>query len=328
MISLFVYLIIGLLVLTKGSEWFVRSSAMIAHLTGLPRLMMGAILIGLATNLPEFAVSISAAWKGHGGIALANPVGSNIVNTGLIFGICLVRSRMVLDPKCLPIHGIPMLLAALLTYVLILAGSLTWIGGGTLLFACVLYVFWSFLSGKQDSPAEQLLEEVGENRWESTLSRRNLQWTASICLAIMGITCVILGSRWVLSTAVALARILELSESVIALTFIAAGTSLPELATVLAAGSRNHHDTSVGIIFGSNIYNMLGVIGISGLIGRLPVETANRLFDFPVMMLILFIPFVPLLMNRMPGRKTGWTLLTIYTIYTYSLFTIYKVFES
>lgn len=322
-----IQLILGAIILSKAADWFTRSSAMIAALTGLPRLWMGAVLIGLSTNLPEFAISWFAALRGHGGIALGNPIGSNICNTGLILGICLLYRHTGFALAGLQVQGILMMIAAGFTYVIMLTGSIGWMEASLLLCLCAGYIAGSLIGADNDAVSRDPVESTPIENGGNAADTVRFQWFAAVSLAVIGGGLVILSSHWILSLSVALAETLQISESVVALTLIAFGSSLPELATVLSAVGKGHVDTSFGIVFGSNIYNLLGVIGFSGLFHELQVTTANQLFDLPVMMLVLTVPLLPGLWDRLPGRKTGIVLISVYSWYIYSLFIVYGIFE-
>lgn len=324
---LIIQFLIGILLLVKAADWFSRAAALVAELTGLPRMVMGATLVGLVTNLPEFAISMAAAWRQHSEIALGNPVGSNICNTGLILGLCLLRTHGTIEMAWLRDHGIPMILGCTVLYAFAAWGDITTPVALVLLALCAGYIVWSVASTRREPMLARQAESFVEDTLAETAGVRH-RWAVVGLLLAISIPLVIVSSRWVLATSVELARLLELSESVIALTLMAFGTSLPELATALAALRRGHQDTSIGIVLGSNIYNALGVIGISGLIADLPVTIGNRLYDLPVMLLVLALPLVPCLFRRSPGRVTGAVLLGIYGVYAYSLFTFYGVFAT
>jgi cation:H+ antiporter len=310
-------------------------------LTRLPRLLMGAILIGLVSNLPEFAVSLTAIWHPEGAkptMALGNAIGSNIANTGLVLGVCLVQGRAMIEPNWLRGQAIPMFLACVLLYGVVLFTDVTFSVGLLLVALCVFYVVWSVSTTKPnqvDGPSLQPpppegggLESVAPaSRTANELAtERRAQWAIFAVLMVLSIPLVLVSSRMVLYSAVDMARAMDISETVIALTLVAAGTSLPELATALAAYRKGHADTSLGIILGSNIYNALGVIGLSGLFIALPVSAANRLFDLPVMLLLFVVLLTPVLLGRTPGRRTGYVLLGIYALYSYSMYTLYGIF--
>ena len=321
-----VHLVLALLLLSKAADWFARGLAHVAELTGLSRLLLGAVLVGFVTNLPEFFVSVGAAWKGLGGISLGNAVGSNIFDTAFVLGLCLARSRLRVQPEWLRDQGLPMLFACIGLYAFAVFWNITRLVAVLLLLVLGLYFCWSLLSTRRSPSLAKETKEVAEHALgaESGVQHR---WAVASLLFGISLPLLFLSSRWVLSNAVELARLLEVNESVVAFTIIAAGTSLPELATSLAATRRGHFDTVVGIIFGSNIYNALGVVGLSGLIATLPITPANRLFDFPVMMLAVALPVAPLAWGRLPGRRIGWLLLALYGFYVYSLFMLRGVFD-
>ena len=318
-------LVLGVLLLNKAADWFARGAALIADLTQLPRLVMGAILVGFVTEIPEFAVSTAAAWTNHTAIALGNAIGSVTFNTGLILGLCLARTRIAVEQVWLRDHGVPMLLSCLVLCVAALWNEIRWPIALVLFLLCCFYVVWSVVCTKEQRALAQPVEEiipVPPNQ-EKDLRHR---WAVTALILVISIPLVFVSSGWVLSSAVDLARLLGISEIIIALTVVAAGTSLGELATALAASRRGHLDTSVGIVLGSNVFNTLGVVGLAGMIKPLPITAANRLYDLPVMMLVQIIPFLPCLIGRSPGRLTGYALLAVFGLYTYSLFTLYGVF--
>lgn len=325
MIWTIIQLVVALLLLAKAADWFARAAALTADLTGLPRLVMGTTLIGLVTNLPEFAITVTAAWRQHSEIALGNPVGSNIANTGLILGICLWYGRGKIEQAWLRDHGIPMLLGSTLLYGLAAWSDITRPIASLLLVLCLAYFAWSIASAKREKILAQQAEDLVAETLGETATVKH-RWAVVILLLIISAPMVVFCSRWVLSSAVHLAQVLNLSQSVIALTLVALGTSLPELATALAALRHGHQDTSVGIVLGSNIYNCLGVIGLGGLITPLVVTNGNRLFDLPVMLLVMTIPLLPCMFGKVPGKTVGILLISLYVVYIYSLFTLYGIF--
>ena len=315
--------ILAVLLLNKSADWFARGAALVAELTGMPRLWMGAILAGFVTSIPEFVVSGLAAGSGHSAVAVGNSIGSVTFNCVLL-GICLVSARTALDKAWFRDHGIPMLVVCLLLFAIGLRDTIRWPVALVFLLICVFYGFWSVLTAQKDPLAARVAEEAAEETIGSGVRHR---WYVAALLLGVSIPLIFASSRWVLSLAVRMAEQLGIGEAVIALTLVAIGTSLPELATTIAATRRGHLDTSIGLIFGSNIFVGAGAIGVSGLCGPLTVTAANRLFDLPVMMLVTGIPFVPLLWGKAPGRIMGYLLLLGYAAYVYALFTLYGIFE-
>ena len=317
--------VVGVLLLKKSADWFVRGASRVAKLAGLPRVFIGVALVGFATNLPELAVSAAASFAGQTEIALGNAIGSNTFNTGLILGLCLVALNARFEPVWLRDYGIPMLFSCAIMYLLAVFGDVTRFMGLIYVLLCAAFVTRMTTVVKREPVLAKSAEEWAEEAEGGADVGR--QWRVVGLLLAISLPIIWISSKWLLSTSTQMARLLGISESVIALTLVSAGTSLPELATSWAACKRGHYDTSVGLIFGSNIYNVSGVIGCSGLIHHLPYTAAHRLYDIPVMIVIQVILLAPVLWNRSPGRKTGYALLIVYGLYVYSLFTLYGIFS-
>jgi len=318
-----IQLCLALLLLDKAASMVIRGSALIAALSGLPRLLMGALLIGLATNIPEFFVSGMASWRGHGELAFANPVGSTIANMGLILGIMLFRRHGTIQPTWLRDHGVPMLLAVLLLFI-VGQRDITRLPAIVLLLGALAYIAWSVAVARR---TPQISREVEDIIQDTLTGLTNLQhrWGAALILVALGIPLVWISSHWVLLNAIETAARLGIGEGIIGLSVIAFGTSLPELFTTLSAIRRGQPDTAAGILLGSNTFNALGVVGVAALLGRLPVHAVNRLYDLPVMIAFCCVPLVPLAFGCTPGRKTGAILLVGYVLYVYSIFVIQGV---
>jgi len=322
---LIVQFILGVVLLNKSADWFARGSALTAELTGMPRIWMGAVLGGFVSAIPEKLFSCFGAAFGHSELAVGNSIGSVTFNSVLL-GICLLQARGPVDKRWFRDHGIPMLvMLTILAAFGVMSDSIGWPVGLLFIFLCVLYVIWSVVAAQKQPELARQAEEVaaevldggpGLHRW----------WVASLLL-VLGITLLLLSSYWLYRVSVLMAQAMELSESVVGLTLVAVGTSLPELAASLAATRRGHLDTSIGLIFGESIFVGMGATGISALCGRLTITPANQLFDLPVMLVLRVLPFVPLLFGRVPGKKMGILLLIGYAAYVYALFTIYGVFQ-
>ena len=317
--------IIGVFVLNKSADWFVRGASRLAELLGLPRLFIGVVLVGFATNLAEFAVSMVASFSGHTEIALGNAIGSNTFNTGLILGLCMVCLNARFEPVWLRDYGIPMLFCCGVMYLLAIFWDVSRFMGFFYILLCAAFVGWMAIIVKREPVLARTAEEWAEEVEGGRDIRR--EWQTVVLLLCISLPIIWISSKWLLSSSTQIARLLGISESVIALTLISAGTSLPELAAAWAASRRGHHDTSVGLIIGSVVYNAFGVIGCSGVICRQPYTYAHRLYDIPIMILVQVILLTPALWNRSPGKKTGYALLIVYGLYVYSLFTLYGIFS-
>lgn len=317
--------ILALLLLNKSADWFARGTALVAELTGMPRLWMGAILGGFVASIPEKIVSCIASWNNHSEIALGNGIGSVTFNC-VLMGICLLQTRTAMNKAWFRDHGIPMLISCLVLFGFCLRDAITWPVALLFVLLAAFYVVWSIVTAERDPlVARQAEEAITETLGEKSAIQH--RWYVAVLLLGISIPILFGSSSWLVHIAVQMAQSMGISESVIALTLVAVGTSLPELATTIAATRRGHLDTTIGMIFGSNVFVGMGAIGLSGLFGRLPVTTANRLFDLPVMMLAMMLPFVPLLFGRTPGRLMGYLLLIGYAVYVYALFTFYGIFE-
>ena len=278
----FVYLAAGLVLLVAGAEVLVRGAARLAAQFGISPLIIGLTVVAFGTSAPETAVSVQAAWNGSGDIAIGNVVGSNIANVLLILGLTAAVAPLVVSRQLIRLDVPLMIGASLLTYALAWDGALSRIDGAVL-FLCVL-AYTGFLivsSRRNNAPADD--EFAKEFGLEETAKPHASLINAGLVIA--GLVLLVTGSNFLVEGAVALARALGLSELVIGLTVIAIGTSLPELATSILAAIRGERDIAVGNIVGSNLFNLLCVLGLASLVSPtlIKVSDAALAFDFPVM---------------------------------------------
>lgn len=255
-------LVVGFLCLIKGADWFVEGAAKLAKRFGIPQLVIGLTIVAMGTSLPEAAVSIQAAWKGTAGIAIGNVLGSNIFNVLVILGVTAIISVLPLQRSTLYVE-IPYLLAV--TMVLLLLGT----GGvtvsrmdGVILWGMFLvylaYLWWLTKRNKETT-------EHTEDDW--SIGR-------CVLFLVIGGALIVFGSNLTVDGACGLAEMAGISERVVGLTIVACGTSLPELVTSLVAAKKHHADIAIGNIVGSNLFNILFVIGTAALITPIPFEQA------------------------------------------------------
>jgi cation:H+ antiporter len=278
-------LLVGLVALVAGAELLVRGASRVAARTGLSSVVIGLTVVAFGTSTPELAVSASATLDGSGGLALGNVVGSNIANVLLILGVsALVGGRLVVAQRIVRLDVPLMIGASLLVLVLALDGSISRIEGGLLVALLIIYTTWTVRSARRESPA--VVAEYDEALDPDTL--RTTPLGLDLGLVVAGLVFLVVGGRWLVSSASTIAADLGASDLIIGLTVVAAGTSMPELATSLIAVVRGERDIAVGNVVGSNLFNLLGVLGLSATLASGGIEvldTALR-FDLPVMTVV------------------------------------------
>lgn len=250
-------LVVGFVMLVKGADWFVEGASKLAEKFGIPQLVIGLTIVAMGTSLPEAAVSTSAALKGSAEITIGNVLGSNIMNVLLILGITSVISPLLVQKSTVR-YEIPMVIAAsaLLSAIGIFDGTVGRIDGVILLVGMVLYLLYLLYMTKKGQVAA---EESNETKKEYGILKMLL-------MILIGGVMIVVGSDVTVDAATELARIFGMSERLIGLTIVAFGTSLPELVTSVTAAIKGKADIAVGNIIGSNIFNILFVVGIASAI--------------------------------------------------------------
>ncbi len=252
-------LVLGFLCLMKGADWFVEGTAGIARKFGIPQIVIGLTIVAMGTSAPEAAVSVNAALQGNASISVGNVVGSNILNILIILGVTGVITTVAIQKSTLMID-IPFMLA--ITVVLAVVGfmgnSITRVEGIILLVLFIGYLAYLFVMAKKNKE-----EDVAEDKpiWKLLL------------FALVGVAVIVLGSDFAVDGATGIAKVLGLSDKFIGLTIVALGTSLPELVTSVTAARKGNADIAIGNIVGSNIFNILFILGTSALI--IPLEFAD-----------------------------------------------------
>ena len=270
----FVYLIAGLVLLVAGAEVLVRGAARLAAQFGISPLVIGLTVVAFGTSAPETAVSVQASLNGSGDIAIGNVVGSNIANVLLILGMTALVAPLVVSRQLIRLDVPIMIGASLVTFGLAWDGQLSRIDGAILFSAVVIYTLFLVISSRRESAAaadDEFAKEFGLD--EPAKPHAGL---INAGLVLAGLVLLVVGSNFLVEGAVALARALGLSELVIGLTVIAVGTSLPELATSIMAAFRGERDIAVGNIVGSNIFNLLCVLGLASLVSPQAIGVVQR----------------------------------------------------
>lgn len=314
MIHLF-WLFVGLVLLTVGGESLVRGALAAAKRIGVSPLLAGLVIVGFGTSAPELVVSLQAAITGQADIAVGNVVGSNIANILLILGISALIMPLVTHIQCLRRDGLTMLAATLIFMGLASFGGLGRIEGAVMLLCLSAYLVWAYRTEREDSPEGQLHKAEAE---EIELVPMSIAMT--ILTTVGGLVMLILGANRFLLGAVGLGEALGVPEAIIGLTVVAVGTSLPEMAVSIIAAIRKHADVAVGNVIGSNIFNILCILGISSMITPLPLQGRLLHIDQFVMLGAAVILLLFLFFGLRLSRFKGAALLFGYIVYIAAMF--------
>ena len=293
-------LVIGFAMLVKGADWFVDGASGIATKFKIPQLVIGLTIVAMGTSAPEAAVSISAALGGNADITIGNIVGSNILNVLIILGLSAAITPLLVAKSTIRVD-IPVVLLASLLLFMGLDGSLTRWEGLVLLVVFVAYMAYLFVTTLRQKNDHQ--EEIKE-----------LPVWKALLFTVIGLGLIVWGSDVTVDAATALAKIMGMSERFIGLTIVALGTSLPELFTSVIAARKGNADIAIGNIVGSNIFNILFVVGISALIIPVPVP-ANFIFDTFVTIATTILLWLCCVKDKKLHRWAGWLFLLCYAAY-------------
>ena len=304
-------LVVGFVFLVKGADWFVDGAASVATKFGIPQLVIGLTIVAMGTSAPEAAVSITAAISGNADITIGNIVGSNTLNiliilgiTALVYPVAVQKSSLVVDiPVVIGITAMLLIMG--------LDGNISRVDGIIMLVVFAVYLFYLFWDAKRPKEISSTTEDESEEI-------KNLSLPKSLIFTVVGLFFIVAGSSCVVESATFVANALGLSERFIGLTIVALGTSLPELFTSVTAAMKKNSDIAVGNIVGSNIFNILFVVGLSGLIIPVPFQSAFR-FDtitsgVAAILLLLFA-----LPKKRLSRVAGIIFLICYAVYFYMI---------
>ncbi len=304
---------LGLALLVAGAEALVRGAGRIAAGLGVSPLIIGLTVVAFGTSAPELAVSLKAALDGQAGIAIGNVVGSNIFNVLLILGVSAAITPLIVHLQLLKLDLWVMLAASLAVWPLAYDGGIGRVEGLALLAGAVMYTLWLIRQSQRESGATR--DEFAAEFGAAARSARGIALNAGLALGGLGM--LVFGARWLVSGAVDIAGALGVSEQVIALTIIAAGTSLPEVATSVIAAVRGERDIAVGNVVGSNIFNVLVVLGGAAAISPTGVAVAPAVLrvDIPVMIVVAAVCLPIFFSGRRVDRREGWLLMAGYVAY-------------
>ena len=316
-------LIIGVALLVFGAEYLVRGASAIAERLGISPIVIGLTVVAFGTSAPELAVSVNAALSGSNDVALGNVVGSNIANILLILGLSAAIGGLAITQRIVRLD-VPILIGvSILTYVLALNNAIGRLEGLGLFALVIVYTVWLIRASRKESAAIAAEYEKGVDEIEGDVAYSPLLW--QIGLAIVGLIMLIVGSNFLVESASDLARSLGVSDLVIGLTVVAVGTSLPELATSVLAAFRGERDIAVGNVVGSNLFNLMSVLGLSAVFssdGVIVSDTALSL-DLPVM-IAATVALLPICWNGFMIKRWEGTLLAVF----YAVYVAYIVLVS
>ena len=321
-ILIYVLFAVGIVLIVKGGDWFVDGAVWAAEITRIPKFIIGATIISVATTLPEIFVSTIAAVEGHGilvsqvgdyiaasqdkvGMAIGNGIGSVICNTAMILAISIIFMPIAVDKRSFAPKGI-LLIAAL--FLLSRSGSFSITGAAVLLFIFLLYITENIRSAKRDTGAEETGKAPASDRRSIVLN---------ILRIVGGAACIVVGSQLLVSNGSLIAASWGVSEAIIGVTIVAIGTSLPELVTAVTSLIKKQSSMSVGNVIGANVIDTTLILAVCSFVygGKLPVSAQNIYLDFPVAIVVTLIAIIPTIVCRRFQRWQGVLMLAVYIAY-------------
>ncbi len=305
-------IIAGLIVLTVGAELLIRGATALARRFGVSELLIGLTLVGFGTSMPELVASVQAALMESPGLAVGNVVGSNIANVFLILGVAALIRPIPLEPKMFRRDMAAVLLATLLAIGISLTGEFGRISGALFLIALALYIALAYAT-ERAAPSEP--EAMRHEAEAAALPKGPKSPLLDFIFAAGGLALLMIGARLLVTGAIDVATALGVSETIIGLTIVAVGTSLPELVTSAIAALRGRSALALGNVVGSNIYNLLGILGVTALIHPIPAPEEIVRFDNWVMLGATVVMAALTLTQRTIRRSAGAALLAGYVAY-------------
>jgi cation:H+ antiporter len=312
-------LFLGLVLLVIGADILVKGAARLASSFGVPTLVIGLTVVAFGTSAPELAVSVKAAYSGQAELAIANVVGSNTFNVLFILGVSALIMPLVISKQLIRQDVPIMVIVSVLAFWFVQDGQISRVEAAVLFVGLLAYTAFLFYQGKSQGSATA--NDAAEDDEIAELLKEQKPMWQSAALVVGGLVLLVLGARWLVQSAIELATAWGVNEAVIGLTIVAAGTSLPEVVTSIVATIRGERDIAVGNVVGSNIFNILCVLGLSGLVSPTPLLAGAQMaaIDIPVMVAValLCVPFffAGAILNRIEGAL----FLLCYIAYTWFL---------
>lgn len=307
--------VVGLVLIIKGGDWFVDSAVFIANLTGIPKFIIGATIVSVATTLPELTVSVTGVIDGELDLAVGNAVGSVTANIGLIMGISLVCMPAVIKRSQFWLKGVLMSAAALLLWILCKDGTLHMLLSFALFVLLAVYVWDNIRDAKND---------VGSDEQELVDKKELPQ---QLVMFVVGVAAIVVGSKLLIEYGSEIALLLGVPSAIIGVTMVAIGTSLPELITTLTAIRKRESSMSIGNIIGANIIDLALILPICSVVsdGKLTIAEQSYALDMPMCFAMTLIAVLPPLIKGKLYRWQGILMLALYAVYVVILVTQYGV---
>ena len=310
-----VWLILGFVLLVKGADWFVDGASALAKKFGIPSVVIGLTIVAFGTSMPEAAVSISAALSQSSGISVGNVVGSNIFNLLVVAGASAVFCPIMVDKsiikKDMPFSFLITLALLFLTFGIFPGAAadnvITRADGVILLLFFTIFMFYTVRTALAAPAPEEDKNEKNMPLWKQLL------------FIAIGLAGIVIGGDRTVEGATEIARMFGLSESLIGLTIVAIGTSLPELVTSIVAAKKGESDIAIGNVIGSNIFNILFVLGVSSVITPIVIdakEILNSMYDIVILAIITLACYIPIVKTKKISRPVGAIMVVLYIIYT------------
>ena len=305
----------GLMLLVVGAEALVRGASKLAAILGISPLIIGLTVVAFGTSSPEMAVSIQSSFAGQPDIALGNVLGSNIFNVLFILGVSALASPLIVAQQLIRLDVPIMIGASLLLLLFALDGKINQSDGVILFIGILTYLGFLLYQGRKENQPDVQAEGASA---DTPASATATTWIVNLGLIVVGLLLLVQGSRWLVESAIAIARSMGVSELVIGLTIVAAGTALPELATSVLASIKGERDIAVGNIVGSNIFNILAVLGLSAAIsptGGVAVSDAALRFNIPVLIAVAIACLPIFFTGNLITRWEGFGFMAYYAVY-------------
>ena len=308
------YFVGGLVCLVWGADALVKGASRLAAAVGVSSLVIGLTVVAFGTSAPELAVSVQSALAGKAGIALGNVIGSNVFNVLFILGISAIIIPLTVDQQLVRFDVPLMIGLSVLTFVISYDGVISRVDGIFFIMGLLSYVVYSIYQSRKETAA---IKAEYENGFGVSEEEKH-HWLKNMAFLVVGLGLLVLGSHWFVIAAVTVAKALGVSEVVIGITIVAIGTSLPEVVTSIVAAVRGERDIAVGNVVGSNIFNIMGVLGFAGALSPAGVQVAPQIlyFDIPVMIAVAVVCMPIFFSNGVISRTEGFVLFSYYLAYT------------